>query len=129
MGDIKSEHIIGKWLDIKNNPITKESYTIHKNANDPKRTYASIIYGNGDECDLNEVPRKTEIQFRCGLNMEHLELVKSREDPSCAYIAQIETPLLCKHPDFKIPSAPSYEILCYPFDEKEFVEPASAMKQ
>ena len=125
--DIKQEHYIGKWDDKKE--ITKNSFTIHKNANDPARTYASILYDNGDTCDLTKEPRKTEIQFRCGLNIEHSELIKSREDPSCEYIAQVETPLLCGHPDFKIPSAPSYEIVCYPFDEKEFVDDASSMKQ
>merc|ERR1719356_184053 len=105
-----------------------DSFKIHKNGNDPARTYASTIYSNGDECDLTKEPRFTEIQFRCGPNRENSELVKSREDPSCEYIAQVETPLLCGHPDFKIPSAPNYEIVCYPFDLKEFVEPASSMK-
>eukprot|EP00483_Globobulimina_turgida_P011566 UN11588 len=102
---------------------------IHKNANDPQRTYASIVYDGGDECDVTKQGRKTEIQFRCALNERSSQLVKSREDPSCYYIAQVETPLLCQHPAFKIPSAPKHEIVCYPFDEKEFVEPASLMKQ
>merc|ERR1712228_956422 len=125
--DIKQEHVIGTWK--KEQIINKDSFVLHKNEADPKRTYASIVYDDGDECDLSRKPRKTEIQFRCGLNMEHSELIKSREDPSCEYIAQVDTPLLCHHPDFKIPSAPSREIVCYPFDEKEFVDDASAMKQ
>ena len=120
------QHVIGKWEESE--PITADSFVIHQNGNDPARTYASIVYTNGDECDLTKVPRKTEIQFRCGLNRENSELVKSREDPSCEYIAQVETPLLCGHPDFKIPTAPNYEIVCYPFESHEFVEPASAMK-
>ena len=125
--DIKQEHVIGRWPTTQ--VIAKDSFVIHKNEDDPKRTYASIVYDDGDECDLSRKPRKSEIQFRCGLNIEHSELIKSREDPSCEYIAQVDTPLLCHHPDFKIPSAPSREIVCYPFDEKEFVDDASAMKQ
>jgi len=124
--DIKQEHVIGQWDERER--ITAESFVVHKNGNDPARTYASIVYSNGDECDLTKEPRKTEIQFRCGLNRDTSELVKSREDPSCEYTAQIETPLLCGHPDFKIPTAPNYEIVCYPFESEEFRNPASSMK-
>eukprot|EP01084_Bolivina_argentea_P152888 266615_1 len=125
--DVKQEHVIGRWDAAKD--ITKENYMIHKNEMHPQRTYASMVYGGGDQCDLNKKPRWTEIQFKCGANKHQSELVKSREDPSCQYIAVVETPLLCGHPDFKIPTAPKREIVCYPFDETEFVKEASSMKQ
>jgi len=125
--DMTQEHVIGRWNASV--IVDANSFTIHKNENEPKRTYASIVYGYGDECDLSRNPRQTEIQFYCGLNLQHSELKKAREDPSCEYIAQVYTPLLCAHPSFKVPSAPSREIVCYPFDDKEFGENASAMKE
>merc|ERR1712129_292636 len=66
--------------------------------------------------------------FRCAAQRASSEGVKSREDPSCEYIVQVETPLLCGHPDFEIPSAQKQEIVCYPFEEEEFVDDASLFK-
>eukprot|EP00483_Globobulimina_turgida_P006993 UN07007 len=75
--DIKQEHVIGKW--VLDEVINSKSYIIHKNTNDPQRTYASIVYDGGDQCAVTKEARKTEIQFRCALNQENSELVKSRE--------------------------------------------------
>mmetsp|Transcript_12532 Transcript_12532/g.18943 ORF Transcript_12532/g.18943 Transcript_12532/m.18943 type:complete len:629 (+) Transcript_12532:43-1929(+) len=124
--EVKQEHVVGRWPHDK--VVDKSSFIIHKHAEDPRRTYASIVYHNGDDCDLTHEPRSTQIQFRCAPHLEHSQLVKSREDPSCHYIAQVDTPLLCQHPDFRIPTAPSLEIVCYPLNETEFVHAASMMK-
>eukprot|EP01084_Bolivina_argentea_P188136 323945_1 len=86
--DIQEEHMIGRWNESQ--LITKEAFTIHRNEIDAHRTYASIVYDNGDTCDSNERPRDTEIQFTCGLNTDRSGLIASREHPACHYIAQVE---------------------------------------
>jgi len=41
------EHVIGRWNASV--IVDADSFTIHKNENEPKRSYASIVYGYGED--------------------------------------------------------------------------------
>lgn len=103
-------NVLGLWFG----EVVNESYSIVIHENDNSRTYAKMLYSGGDFCEVSKKERKSEIQFRCGTSSEYSMIISSREDPSCEYIVQIETPLLCQHPAFEIAIAPSLEIVCYP---------------
>ena len=108
---------MGRW-DARES-ITENSFKIVKNENNPQRTYAEMIYDSGDKCDITGEQRSAKIQFRCAIQDKSTNMVSFREDPSCHYIVEIETPLLCKHNDFEIPKPPTHEIICYPYNDKE----------
>uniref|UniRef100_A0A6B2L9W3 MRH domain-containing protein n=1 Tax=Arcella intermedia TaxID=1963864 RepID=A0A6B2L9W3_9EUKA len=57
-------------------------------------------FSKGTVCDLTAQPRTCEIRYYCSPEAEVSSLSSIKEPSSCNYIIRIDTPLLCKHPEY-----------------------------
>ncbi|XP_066590654.1 endoplasmic reticulum lectin 1 isoform X2 [Prorops nasuta] len=75
--------------------------------------YVEIEMAGGTLCDLNNKPRMTKILYVCYLYGKH-EIYSLKEISSCEYEAIVFSPLLCSHPDYKLPDTGENTINCRP---------------
>jgi len=76
--------------------------------------YYSIRYVEGTQCDVQNLARESDIQFHCAPNVESSIITEIKEPSTCRYAIRIDTPLICKHPNFKQNLIQPEKIVCYP---------------
>eukprot|EP01023_Acetabularia_acetabulum_P047745 TRINITY_DN5037_c0_g1_i1.p1 TRINITY_DN5037_c0_g1~~TRINITY_DN5037_c0_g1_i1.p1 ORF type:complete len:279 (+),score=42.93 TRINITY_DN5037_c0_g1_i1:49-837(+) len=114
---LMSEYFLGKynhqqvlnWTEVLENQNTSLQGS---NGGDSTR-YVSLLYDEGEICDLTETARQTEVRFVCRPDLpDKNSIVSIKEPATCRYIFTIAIPALCSHPDFEVQSPHVHHILC-----------------
>ncbi|GMH41783.1 hypothetical protein BSKO_09693 [Bryopsis sp. KO-2023] len=87
------------------------------------KRFISQHYFDGDVCEQTGSPREAEVRYYCEerSQINYTSLVAVTEGPTCHYVVTVNTPLLCKHPAFKLQD-PTRVILCNSMDEEKEIE-------
>ncbi|CAM4809074.1 unnamed protein product [Rotaria magnacalcarata] len=98
----RTEILLGTWNYQKH---VEWINTNPKKKSDDKtveRQYASLYYGNGDQCELAKKPRVVEVKLRCSTrnNKSHVPTMYLVEPESCSYVLGIESPVFCNIIDY-----------------------------
>eukprot|EP01024_Parvocaulis_polyphysoides_P054215 TRINITY_DN5465_c0_g5_i2.p1 TRINITY_DN5465_c0_g5~~TRINITY_DN5465_c0_g5_i2.p1 ORF type:complete len:332 (-),score=46.63 TRINITY_DN5465_c0_g5_i2:163-1128(-) len=119
---LMSEYFLGyynhsqvlNWTEVLQNQNTsfQGSNTVGGGGGDSTR-YASLLYDEGELCDLTEQPRQTEVRFVCRPDLpDKNTIIQIKEPATCQYTMIIAIPALCSHPDFEVQSPDVHHILC-----------------
>eukprot|EP01026_Neomeris_dumetosa_P005958 TRINITY_DN11830_c0_g1_i2.p1 TRINITY_DN11830_c0_g1~~TRINITY_DN11830_c0_g1_i2.p1 ORF type:complete len:336 (-),score=23.86 TRINITY_DN11830_c0_g1_i2:224-1231(-) len=115
---LMSEYFLGaynksqdlNWTSVMHNQYNSEQ--ISGKAGDSTQ-YVSLQYDQGENCDLTNEPRETEVRFACRPDLpDKNTIVQIKEPSTCKYVMIIAMPALCSHPDFAVGSPDVHQILC-----------------
>ncbi|CAD7699983.1 unnamed protein product [Ostreobium quekettii] len=93
---------------------------VDESATSKNNRYVSHRYVSGDICEETQSPRETEVRYFCEerTSVSTTSITTITEGPTCKYTININTPLLCRHPEFQMKDN-THAILCHPLNPKK----------